>query len=132
MHMEAEDVPCAILCRDNDTKYVGAFDEVFKSMGCAVKRATPMSPNLQVHIERVIQTIKHEVLNAFCIVSNSHLDHLLRATENWYNHRRGHSARDNLPPIRESDSPPTIDFSKQKLVCTEELGGHLKSYRAAA
>jgi hypothetical protein len=25
-----------------------------------------MSPNLQAHVESVIPTIKHEVLNAFC------------------------------------------------------------------
>jgi putative transposase len=132
MHIEAEGVPCTILCRDNDTKYVAAFDEVFKSLGCQVKRTTPMSPNLQAHVERVIQTVKHEVLNAFCVVSNSHLDHLLRVTQDWYNHRRGHSARDHLPPLCDSDTPQTIDFAKQKVVCVEELGGHLKSYRAAA
>ncbi len=45
-----------------------------------------MSPNLQAHVERVIQTIKHEVLNAFCIVSDAHLAHLLGVTQNWYNH----------------------------------------------
>jgi len=132
MHIEEQKVPCTYICRDNDTKYVAAFDAVFTSMDCKVKRTTPMSPNLQAHIERAIQTIKHEVLNAFCIVSDAHLNHLLRVTQDWYNHRRGHSARDHLPPIRESDSPPTVDFSKQKLICVEELGGHLKSYRAAA
>jgi hypothetical protein len=52
--------------------------------------------------------------------------------QNWYNHRRGHFAREHLPAIRDSDSPPTFDLSTQKFVCVEELGGHLKSYRAAA
>jgi putative transposase len=62
-----------------------------------------MSPNLQTHVERVIQTIMHEVLNAFCVVSNAHLDDLLRVSQDWYNHRRGHSARDHLPPVRDSE-----------------------------
>lgn len=132
MHIEEANVPCTYLCRDNDRKYVSDFDEVFTGMQCKVKRTTPMSPNLQAHVERAIQTIKHEVLNAFCVVSNAHLDHLLRVSQDWYNHRRGHSARDHLPPVRDSDTPPTINFSKQRLVCVEELGGHLKSYRAAA
>ncbi|QDV25925.1 integrase core domain-containing protein [Aureliella helgolandensis] len=132
MHIQDEDVPCTHLCRDNDTKYVTAFDSVFEATGCKVKRTTPMSPNLQAHVERVIQTIKHEVLNAFCIVSDSHLNHLLRVTQDWYNFRRGHSARDHLPPIRDSDTPATIDLTKHKLICVEELGGHLKSYRSAA
>jgi len=132
MHLDDEQLQCTYLCRDNDTKYVAALDEVFRSIDCTVKRSAVMSPNLQAHVERVIQTIKHEVLNAFCIVSNVHLNHLLRVTQDWYNHRRGHSAREHLPPIREPDSPPTIDLATQKLVCVEELGGHLKSYHAAA
>jgi putative transposase len=72
------------------------------------------------------------MLNAFCIVSDKHLNRLLSVTQDWYNHSRGHSARDHLPPIRESDAPPRIDLSKRKLICVEELGGHLKSYRTAA
>jgi putative transposase len=95
-------------------------------------RATLMSPNLQTHVEHVIQTIKHEVLNAFCVASDANLIFLFRKTQDWYNQRMGYSACDHLPPVRDSDTPPTIDFSKQKLVCVEELGGHLKSYRAAA
>jgi putative transposase len=109
-----------------------SFDKVFKSNTCKVKLTPIRSPNLQAHVERVIQTIKHEVLNAFCIVSDKHLNRLLSVTQDWYNHRRGHSARDHLPPIRDSESPPKIDLSKHKLLCVEELGGHLKSYHAAA
>ena len=78
---------------------------------------------------RCLKTVAEDV---FCMVSNSHLDYLLNVTQGWYNHRKGHSARDHLPPIRESNSPPTIDFSKQKLAYVEELGGHQKSYRDAA
>jgi transposase len=89
-------------------------------------------PNLQAYVERVIQTLKHEVLNGFCIVSDSHLNHILRTAQEWYNHRRGHSACNHLPPIRESNTPATVDLVKHKLTCVEELGGHLKSYRAAA
>ena len=84
MHIDENELKCGILCRDNDTKYVRQFDAVVKSTGCEVKRITPMSPNLQAHVERVIQTLKHEVLNAFCIVSNRHMDHILRTAQDWY------------------------------------------------
>jgi putative transposase len=79
-------------------------------------------------VERVIQTLKHEVLNGFCVVSEKHLDHILKIGADWYNKRRGHSGRDHLPPERESDDPPRIDLSKLELICHTELGGHLKSY----
>lgn len=132
MHIDEHDLPCTILMRDRDRKYTDSFDKVFKSSTCKVKLTPIRSPHLQALVERVIQTIEHEVLNAFCIVSNQHLNRLLFVTHDWYKHRRGHSARNHLPPTRESDSPPTIDLSKHKLICVEELGGHLKSYRAAA
>ena len=80
----------------------------------------------------MIQTLKHEVLNAFCVVSEKHLDHILRVSQDWYNHRRGHSAQGNLPPVRANGPISTMDLSKQRVVCHSELGDHLKSYRAAA
>ena len=132
MHIDDNELKCGILCRDNDAKYVDNFDAVFNSSGCRVKRITPMSPNLQAHLERVIQTLKHEVLNAFCIVSNRHMDHILRTAMHWYNERRGHSARDHLPPVRNSDPPLLVAFPKGNIVCDSELGGHLKSYRRVA
>jgi putative transposase len=132
MHLQDEGLPCEILQRDQDSKYVDSFDEVFRSTGCKIKKTCPRSPNLQAFVERVIQTLKHEVLNAFCIVSDKHLDHILRVSQDWYNHRRGHTGRDHLPPVRDKGTPPAVDLAKHKLVCHTELGGLLKSYRTAA
>jgi len=117
---------------EEDTKYVKSFDAVFTGEGRKIKKTTARSPNLQAFVERVIQTLKHEVLNAFRVVSEKHLDHILKIGADWYNHRRGHTGRDHLPPVRDSDDPPLVDLAKHKLVCHTELGGHLKSYRAAA
>ena len=49
-----------------------------------------------------------------------------------YNFRRGHSGRDQLPPVRDAETPVAVDFSKERIVCREELGGQLKSYHRAA
>jgi putative transposase len=64
MHIDEHDLKCTILMRDRDRKYTDSFDNVFKSNTCKVKLTPIRSPNLQAHVERVIQTIKHEVLNA--------------------------------------------------------------------
>jgi hypothetical protein len=55
-----------------------------------------------------------------------------RPAVDWYNYRPCHSARGNLPPVRNEGDPPVIQFKTAKIVCDSELGGHLKSYRAAA
>ena len=83
----------------------------------AIKQTCPRSPNLQAFVEGVLQTLTREVLNAFCVVIERHLDHILRVSQDWYNHRRGHSGRDHLPPVRDSDDPPIVDLTKHKLVC---------------
>ena len=98
---------------------------------CEIKRNLPALPNPQAHAERVIQTLKHEVLKAFCVVSERHLDHILHRAADWYNFRRCHSARGNLPPVRKCDDPPVVDLKKQRMVCASELGGHLTSNRPA-
>jgi len=87
--------------------------------------------NLQAHVERVPQTIKHEVLNAFGIVTNEHRDGILRTTQDWYNARRGHSERDHLPPLRDEVSVPLKPFIKDQVVCDSELGGNSISCRRA-
>ncbi len=60
------------------------------------------------------------------------MDLILRTAMDWYNRRRGHSARDNLPPVRDSDPPLLTAFPAREIVCDSELGGHLKSYRLVA
>jgi putative transposase len=132
MFLQDENLPCLILQRDQDTKYVQSFDDVFTGEGRTIKKTPIKSPNLQAFVERVIQTLKHEVLNGFCVINERHLDHILKIGADWYNHRRGHSGRGHLPPVRDEDEPPRVDLAKHKLVCHTELGGHLKSYRAAA
>ncbi|TWU54889.1 Integrase core domain protein [Rubripirellula tenax] len=132
MHIDDHKLRCETLMRDRDRKYTAEFDNVFKSSECKIKLTPIRSPNLQAHVERVIQTIKHEVLNAFCIVTNEHLDGILRTTQDWYNKRRGHSGRDHLPPIRDESVTLPIKFSKQNVTCESELGGHLLSYRQVA
>jgi putative transposase len=107
-----------------------SFDTVFTSMGARMKRTTHQSPNLQAFVERVVQTLKHEVLNAFCIVNEQQSDHILTRGADWYNNRRCHSERDNRPPIRDEAEPKVIDLATRRIECVGELGGQLKSYRA--
>ena len=88
--------------------------------------------HLQAFVERVVQTLNREILNAFCIVSNKQLDHILAKEADSYNNRRCHSERDNRPPIRGEAEPEVINLATRRIECVEELGGQLKSYRAAA
>jgi putative transposase len=130
--VDEHDLPCTMVMRDNDKPYPKTFDDVFTTPTCRIKRNVLASPNLQTHVERVIQTLKHEVLNCFCVVSEKHLDHILRRAADWYNGRRCHSARGHLSPVQDESEPPVIHLKTARIVCESEFSGHLKSYRAAA
>ncbi len=128
--MHAEDVGLSpeLLMHDRDTKFTNEFDEIIKSTGCEIKQTPIRSPNLQAHVERVVQTLKHEVLNEFVVVSEKHLNHICRVAQDWYNNERGHSARENLPPGW-SEHPEEVQTIKLKdVACSTRLGGLLKHY----
>ena len=91
-----------------------------------------MSPNLQAHVERVIQTLRHEILNYFVIVAPRHLNYITRNAMAWYNHERPHSARDHLPPACEKPPERQVSLKMSDVVCTTRLGGLLKSYSRRA
>jgi putative transposase len=105
---------------------------VIEGSGAKIKRTTPMSPNLRAHVERVIQTLKHEVLNYFVIVGQRHLNYITRHAMAWYNGERPHSSRDHLPPACEKPPDPQVSLKMSEVVCTTRLGGFLKSYSRRA
>ena len=128
MHSEDIGLEPEVLMHDRDTKFTSEFDEIIKSTGCEIKQTPIRSPNLQAHVERVVQTLKHEVLNEFVVVSEKHLNHICREAQTWYNNERGHSARENLPPGW-SERPEEVQTIKLKdVACSTRLGGLLKHY----
>jgi hypothetical protein len=47
---------------------------VIASSGATVERNASRGPNLRAHVERFIQTLKHECLDKFVIVTKRHLN----------------------------------------------------------
>lgn len=126
MHAEDMNLSPEILIHDRDTKFTKEFDNIVRSSGCKIQKTPIQSPNLQAHVERVVQTIKQEVLNEFVVVSEKHLNHICRESRTWYNDERGHSARENLSPSW-IEPPETISTIKLADVgCSTRLGGLLK------
>lgn len=128
MHAEDINLSPGYVMHDRDQKFTREFDEILESSGATVKKTMIQSPNLQAHVERAIQTLKHEVLNHFVIVSERHLNHICSEAMRWYNTERGHSARDNVPPAWESPPEEVPTISRSDVVCTTRLGGLLKHY----
>lgn len=132
MFLQDENLTCTILQREKGTKYIQAFDDLFTGEGRTIKKTPIKTPNLQAFVERVIQTLKHEVLHGFIVVNEEHLDHILKVGADWYNKRRCHSGRDNLPPVRDEEEPRVIGLVQVELVCCTGLGRHQRAYGVAA
>ena len=131
-HAKVAELPLTILLRDNDVKYPPAFDEVFRQAGVTVPKMPPRAPNLRAHVERVIQTVQHEVLDGMVVVGEMHFNHILSITNDWYNAERSHSARDHLPPGWSKPPPVDNTATPNEIACTTRLGGLLNSYSRRA
>jgi putative transposase len=125
---EEMDLAPKILMRDSDAKFSRQFDDVLRSVGVEIKRNTPRSPNLRAHVERFIQSLKHECLDKFVIVAPQHLNHVNAQWHLHYNRERPHSARSHLPPACESPPEPNDTIPFGDVFCHTRLGGLLKSY----
>lgn len=122
------------LIRDLDSKFSAAFDGVFQSEGCEVVKVGPRKPNLNTVAERIVQTLRFEMLDHFIVFGEKHLRHLLDGFLEHSHELRPHQGRDigNVPL---SGTLPMVDhagFDASKVACDERLAGMLKSHRRAA
>jgi transposase InsO family protein len=60
------------LIHDRDTKFAGAFDEVFRSMGLRVIRTPVRTPRANAVMERWFGTLRRECLDRLLIVGRHH------------------------------------------------------------
>src|SRR5207249_8236741 len=76
------------LVRDRDTKYAGAFDDVFRAEGTRVIRTPVRAPLANAHAERWVRTVRAECLDHMLILSRRHLDSVLAEYVEHYNGAR--------------------------------------------
>jgi putative transposase len=77
-----------LLLRDRDGKFAagdGDFGKALAENGITSVRLPHRSPNLNAHVERLIQSIQVECLDHFVILGTRHLDHLLSEYIDYHN-----------------------------------------------
>ncbi|MGD0019049.1 MAG: integrase core domain-containing protein [Candidatus Limnocylindrales bacterium] len=118
------------LIHDRDTKFVGPFDQVFRSEGAKVILTPIQAPNANAYAERVIETVRAECTDWTLILGRRHLDRTLRTYAEHYNRGRPHRALALATPVAKGEasmavSPP--DIRRQDL-----LGGLIHEYHGRA
>jgi transposase InsO family protein len=81
------------LLRDRDSKYTSSFDAVFEAAEMTVLPSAPQAPRMNAHCERVIGTIRREVLDHVLIMNEAHAGQVLAAYQDHYNRHRPHLPR---------------------------------------
>jgi transposase InsO family protein len=120
------------LIRDRDAKYTNYFDAVFQADDIDILKTPPRAPRANAHCERVIGTLRREVLDHVLIVNTAHAHRVLTEYQRHYNQHRPHQARNQLPPVG-SAQPPTIhNHNPSRVLRTRVLGGIINEYHYAA
>jgi putative transposase len=99
------------LIRDRDSKYSGAFDEVFRSGGIGVVKTPVRAPLANAIAERFVRTVRAECLDSLLIVNRRHLERVLRVFVEQDNTQRPHRAR-KLHPPQGAAPPPTPPLAR--------------------
>ncbi len=128
--LDQRDEPIRFLIRDHDCKYTSSFDEVFRSEGAQVVLTPIRAPTANAFAERVVKTVRSEILDWTLIVSRKHLDGVLRTYVSHYNAERPHRGLELAVP----DKPCTVaPVDEVPAIGRRDLfGGLIKEYRAVA
>jgi putative transposase len=106
------------LLRDRDGKYGQAFDAVFRADDLRVVKSAPQAPRMNSHCERVIGTIRRELLDHILILGETHARQVLKTYESHYNQHRPHRAHDQLPPEAQQQPAAVPDLDTHRLLRT--------------
>jgi len=120
------------LLRDRDGKYSEAFDAVFEADDLRVIKSAPRTPRMNAHCERIIDSIRREVLDHTLIVGEAHARQILTAYQGHYNKHRPHQARNQLPPEAQEQPAAVHGIETRRLQRTQLLGGLINEYSYAA
>ena len=140
-YAQANELKVDLITRDNDQIYKKGFDRVMGAAGIRAKRLALCSPNLNVYVERFIQTIQVECLAHFLVFGETHFDHLVKEYVEHYHTERPHQGLGNvlLPQPRgepavatHNDESNVKPLSLADIKCEARLGGLLKHYYRVA
>ncbi len=124
--------PVKFLIRDRAGQFTGCFDAVFQADGIRILASPPQAPRANATCERVIGTLRRELLDRLLIVEEHHLRQVLTEYLLHYNTARPHRALGQLAPAQAGTRPPQINLAEHRIRRKQVLGGSTHEYHVAA
>ena len=103
------------LIRDRAGQFTNSFDAVFQAEGIRILASPPQARRANAICERIIGTLRREVLDRLLIVNEHHLRQVLIEYLLRYNTARPHRALGQLAPHQAHTSPPQISLAEHRI-----------------
>jgi putative transposase len=121
--------------RDRAGQFTESFDAVFTADGTRILLSPPQAPKANAICERMIGTLRPELLDRMLIIGEHHLRQGLTEYLNHYNAARPHRAPGQLPPDQVEIPPPPINpvnLAEHRVRRRPVPGGLTTEYRIIA
>ena len=120
------------LIRDRAGQFTGSFDAVFTAEGIRILASPLQAPRANAICERIIGTLRRELLDRVLIVNEHHLRQVLTEYLLHYNTARPHRTLGQLTPAQAHTRPPQINLAEHRIRRKQVLGGLTHEYQVAA
>jgi transposase InsO family protein len=120
--------------RDRGSNFTASFDAVFQATGARILRSAVRVPRMNAICERLVGTLRRELLDRVLIVGERHLHAVLIEYQAHYNMARPHQGIGQSVPGDEPDAPRAtmIDVDSERIRRKPVLGGLINEYTHAA
>jgi transposase len=120
------------MVRDRDSKYTLAFGSVFDAEGIQVIKTPPRAPRANAISERVVGTLRRELLDRLLILGPGHLRRALAEYTLHHNrHRPNQSLSQRSPDTDPAVPAPIINLTGKRIRRRPVLGGLINEYEGA-
>jgi transposase InsO family protein len=104
------------LIRDRGSNFTASFDAVFQATGTRILRTAVQAPRMNVICERLVGTLRRELLDRVLILGERHLRAVLTEYQAHCNTTRPHQGIAQRVPDEEPDAAPATltDIDRQQ------------------
>jgi transposase InsO family protein len=122
------------LLRDRGPNFTASFDAVFQAAGARILRTAVQAPRMNAICERLVGTLRREILDRVLILGEAHLHTVLAEYQVHYNTARPHQGISQRVPDDEPDAPraTVTDLDNERIRRKPVLGGLINEYARAA
>ena len=122
------------LIRDRGSTFTASSGAVFHAAGARILRTTVQAPRMNATCERLVGTLRRELLHRMLILGEAHLRAVLAEYQAHYNTARPHQGIAQHAPGGEHDPRrvTATDLDSQRIHRKSVLGGLINEYPRAA